>query len=813
MKKILLFDNRFPDRKPHRLTVADEVASACVRAGVAAAADPAEAGALAAGGALDPGMLTEVVLQHGTGQLARVFLPYSVVLVAAGLGLAASIGTPLTGVVTPTPTPTPTPAPGPVTAFDGMWADKIASVGWYSQATGRNALYDGTSDKTYMALEEVDASSSTLRSSHLYAVDNTGTRTGPFKLFDSTLTDDDHGVPELKLGPNRRMYSSGGVHSAAGVPMIFAMSGVDNFTSFTAITGPTPATDASAYAYSHMVFRTSTAGNVIRRKETTAGNNMVLVDTPFTVNPDGTLSWGTEVVIVNFGGGRVYASDPILLPNGKLRLAYTYADYPDTLRQDIFVGDYDPAAGTVTSPFNGTVLNCPVSLTGSRNNLRITRQQENNLYGGLAAHVLDAAGNYHVAYLESAAANSTAAASMPIMYRMLPAGSQTLTAAVQIATTIQRYSTYELRIGKNGALELDFISLSPFFASRVGDYSRVKQAGDGSWGAATVMRAAGSYAGFDRAQTVQNGNAGPIQAIFCECSYSDNGNTGGSNNPTVGTLRAYALSGDSAATIKTATDPALTTATQRLATQPSALSLRVASQAVEAYRALGFLATRDAMWLQASRLPAEADFARLDLIGTRDLTMNSGMSFAQVSGKAGYAWLGDGVTGVQDTGFNPSTMGVNFTLNVASCSFDVLTEGQRAAAAVSRTFSSAGQNTFLVVPRTTSDTATARANDATTSSSANTSALGTFILRRKAASGTSAKRITRNGVSVGTNTTAATAVPTTNMLFGGGGSGDSNPSGTYQLALGTFGGDVPDAIYPIIGQINYRFKQEMGLTA
>ncbi len=109
MKTILLWDPRFPDRRPARLTVEDTVASAAVRAGIAAAANPAEAGALSAGGALDPTMLTEVVLQHGPGTATRrVFLPYSVVMVGAAAGVLAAIGTPIPGGVTPTPTPSPT---------------------------------------------------------------------------------------------------------------------------------------------------------------------------------------------------------------------------------------------------------------------------------------------------------------------------------------------------------------------------------------------------------------------------------------------------------------------------------------------------------------------------------------------------------------------------------------------------------------------------------------------------------------------------------------------------------------------------------
>lgn len=135
MKTILLWDARFPDRRPVRLTVEDSVASAAVRAGVAAAADPAEAGVLSAGGALDPSMLTEVVIQDGSrGGTRRVFLPYSVVIIGAAAGVMASIGTPIPGSVTPTPTPTPTLALSPaspsvpVTAAAGTLVSNIANV-------------------------------------------------------------------------------------------------------------------------------------------------------------------------------------------------------------------------------------------------------------------------------------------------------------------------------------------------------------------------------------------------------------------------------------------------------------------------------------------------------------------------------------------------------------------------------------------------------------------------------------------------------------------------------------------------------------
>lgn len=111
MKTILLWDRRFADRPPQRLTVDDAIASAAVRAGVAAAADPADAALLATGAALDPGLATDVVLQTGVEgrTITRLLLPYSVVAASASSGLISLVGAP----------PVPTPVAQAVALTDG----------------------------------------------------------------------------------------------------------------------------------------------------------------------------------------------------------------------------------------------------------------------------------------------------------------------------------------------------------------------------------------------------------------------------------------------------------------------------------------------------------------------------------------------------------------------------------------------------------------------------------------------------------------------------------------------------------------------
>lgn len=136
MKDILLWDPRFPDRQPDRLSFADALASAAVRAGVAAPANPADFAVLNTGGALDPGTLTEIVVEDGFAKrMRRVVVPVSVAAIAVAQGVGAAVS----ASVIPTPTPTPV---APIITFasvvqDSMIANWDANHSTITQANGR----------------------------------------------------------------------------------------------------------------------------------------------------------------------------------------------------------------------------------------------------------------------------------------------------------------------------------------------------------------------------------------------------------------------------------------------------------------------------------------------------------------------------------------------------------------------------------------------------------------------------------------------------------------------------------------------------
>lgn len=144
MKVVLVWDPRFLAQKAARLMLDDRLASAAVRAGVAAAADPAEQADLAAGAPLDPGSLTDAIVQHGPAKRpVRIVLPASVIAVGVALGIAAAAsGPPIPGDTAPVFTVAPAIAPTSGTSSTTFTAtDGTVSNG---TLTGRRWLLNGT---------------------------------------------------------------------------------------------------------------------------------------------------------------------------------------------------------------------------------------------------------------------------------------------------------------------------------------------------------------------------------------------------------------------------------------------------------------------------------------------------------------------------------------------------------------------------------------------------------------------------------------------------------------------------------------------
>lgn len=147
-KKIRLWDSRFPpDQQPRpiEIEVDEALASAAVRAGVAAAANPQDAGALSSGSALSSSDPVETVIWSGPRrQLVRVWLPAAVSAIAIAAGEGAGIGTGSGG---------GGGTPPPATPVDGMlmWADLTDAATLFTDTVGGTSASNG---QIVMAVED-----------------------------------------------------------------------------------------------------------------------------------------------------------------------------------------------------------------------------------------------------------------------------------------------------------------------------------------------------------------------------------------------------------------------------------------------------------------------------------------------------------------------------------------------------------------------------------------------------------------------------------------------------------------------------------
>ena len=1041
MKKILLWDPRFPDRRPVLLNLLDELASAAVRSGVAAAADPSEQGALTTGGPLDPGMLTEVVMATAPGRpLVRVMLPYSAVTVGAGLGVLAPIGTPVPGgpvIPNPPPAPTPTiafgsatysvaegntgtktqtipvtlsrdgltgaqtvnfaysgtatsgvdytapvsltlgssvstgnlvltingdsdvepdetvvidaalagypaatartvvtvvnddvaanptvaisgaqskpegnsgatlytytvtrsasagavsvpwsftagttnasdytggavPAGGAVAMADGVASGTIAisvngdavveadeqftvsitvpigydpgsglsatgtivnddvaaqtntvdfmtartaSVPWYNQAAGQNAFADATSNKSYVLFEGMNPAIDGRRSSYVEMIDHTTkAKTGPYRVFDSKLTNDDHGVPAAGISPfNRRMYAFGGAHGSSAPAVQIAMSGVDDFTAWALQPEIPPLASGDSMAYPHPVF----VGNrIYLYSRYQQGSLMNYAVTVGTIGSNGTVAWAPTQVLIN-ANGRVYASNPIIISqsgtDAVIRHIWLFADTGDTYRQDIFCFDHDTAAGLIKAVNSSYTFSTAATMTKgtAQTNIRVVNQAATSTYSTIASHAFDSAGNYHILYMDDPDGNNVAPADMDWYWQMQPGGAGAFGARQKLFSTKQRYDTADLLPLPGGQMDALYVSADVYNFQRGGDISRISRPSGGAWGAPVVVQRCSPFAPIERPLAVKDSTPA-LRFVTGEVAVPPyQGNTSGSDNLTLGNLRTYGFSDDGIISFPFTPHAKVQAWAARAATTPSLAYQKAVDALVSGLDISGFLATMDVLFPLAGLSAADGPAALLDLIGTKDLTVNGGAAFTQVPGRSGYAWQGNGTDGYLQSTYAPATNGTNFLQNSAAYSIGILTESlgaQGAGEVYGKTGGSDANPNVSFALRQADGTSSLRMNGGYGRSFTATSSAAFWTIRRSASGSTDViKDGTRTGGDGGASA-GNSAFPV--KLLGDGGTSYSNRQ-IYGVA---FGGPPATSDYLALTALFRRFATDLDLA-
>lgn len=195
----------------------------------------------------------------------------------------------------------------------------------------------------------------------------------------------------------------------------------------------------------------------------------------------------------------------------------------------------------------------------------------------------------------------------------------------------------------------------------------------------------------------------------------------------------------------------------------------------------GTFAKMDAVYIFAA---PDATTARLNLVSSSfGLTEHGTVTFSAYHG-----FTGNGSTGYEDTGFNPSTAGGNYVQNAASLAAYVLTS--RTAQNSYASIGSVGSVASLINPKQAggSGGASYAANQGTINlTSVNANAQGFWVVSRTAST---TAELYMNGAAFNADTNASGAVSAQNMFVLADNSGGAQNFSADQLSAAAIGGGL-----------------------
>lgn len=213
-----------------------------------------------------------------------------------------------------------------------------------------------------------------------------------------------------------------------------------------------------------------------------------------------------------------------------------------------------------------------------------------------------------------------------------------------------------------------------------------------------------------------------------------------------------------------------------MTTQPNDTRKRAINKFIKRLKDNGTWNLLDTLWVMAAH-DQQASRLNWKSPGTYTLTEVNSPTWTLDQG-----YTGNGSSMYLDTGFNPSSNGVNFILNSGCLSVYCRTN-------VSESLNMAGSNdgtqAILISGRNATNTATGRVNCNTNASAASTDSRGFWSVVRTASN---AQAIFKNGSSVVTDGTASSAIPNLALyILAINSSGSPAQYGTRQLSVAGVG--------------------------
>lgn len=257
-----------------------------------------------------------------------------------------------------------------------------------------------------------------------------------------------------------------------------------------------------------------------------------------------------------------------------------------------------------------------------------------------------------------------------------------------------------------------------------------------------------------------------------------------------------------------AVDPDTRTLRAAMTVPPPPGRLWQIDQTIRQLKQHGIWQKLDVLWMLAAH---NAQAARLNWKSPSQFALTAVNSPTFTSDR-GYA--GNGTTSYLDTGWNPATNGVQYTLNSGGVGVYLNSgtdTGDNAAFAIGSAISGGVGETTGLVPRSTTDTLRGRVNNTTSVLFSGVSVTTRYGLSVVDRSGSASTTGFKNGAGSTADTTASTAVPSASMFLGALNSGGSPilPVNN-RIAFAYAGASLTAAQHAALYRITQNFLASMG---
>lgn len=428
----------------------------------------------------------------------------------------------------------------------------VGTVGWYAAATQPPALYNPSTNETYVAYTVVSLGDDSGLFCHIRAYNHTTKEWGDAYSVGRrhNISDDNHGVPSMAInGDGRIVVFWGGHNTDLYMAVSTNVGDISQWEEHKTLSG--------SYTYPHpFTLADGSVGVLLRTREfpgatfptgayPCAYRNITFSGANATV--------GSEVDVGNMGDdSRWYMGSTYRRTGDKIHQVCSRANYSDTYRKNVYYMVHDPVAET-TSNARGTVTHAwPIEEADLVDFVIYTHDSSSSITGNIPFMVFDTSGRKHITYNVGAASGAGGTydlSDQEFFHLIVSADGATVSTGVKITDGDQRYETVTMTPRSDGSVALYYPSESDV---RGGDLMRRVVPNGGT---SSDMSAEESLASFDVSRNPffqfygvmdKDGDPGSsdIEVIFCELASSAN-NSDGTNNRAFAYGRAQPANRDS----------------------------------------------------------------------------------------------------------------------------------------------------------------------------------------------------------------------------------------------------------------------------